>query len=74
MKSIQFCSTRAAVRHLRLTRLRRNYSQEFMAKRMGISQEAYSRLEINETTPSIDRLLQMADILEVPPKELLIST
>jgi len=73
MKNIQYCSSRAVVRHLRSVRIRRNYSQEFVAERLGISQEAYSRLELHETTPSIDRLLQIGRILGVPPEELVIT-
>lgn len=41
-----------------------------MARKMGISQEAYSRLELHETTPTIDRLLLIARILDISPEDL----
>lgn len=73
MKNEQVYSSRAVVRRIRELREARCYSQEFMAGQMGISQEAYSRLELHETTPSIDRLLSVARILEIPPEELLFA-
>lgn len=45
-----------------------------MARRLGISQEAYSRMELSETTPSIKRLLSIAQILEITPDELLFTS
>lgn len=74
MESAHLSSSRVAVRQLRMAREARRYSQEFMAKKMGISQEAYSRLELHETTPSIDRLLLMARILGISAEELLFTT
>ncbi|QEC51362.1 DNA-binding XRE family transcriptional regulator [Anseongella ginsenosidimutans] len=74
MKNEDYNSSRAIMRRIRLTREERRYSQEFMAGKMGISQEAYSRLELNETTPSVDRLLLMARILDIPAEELLFTS
>lgn len=74
MKSPHLHSSRDAVRQLRLAREARRYSQEFMAGKIGISQEAYSRLELHETTPSIDRLLQMARILGISAEKVLFTT
>lgn len=62
--------SRDVVRTIRFTRESRRYSQEYMARKMGISQEAYSRLELHETTPTIDRLLLIARILDISPEDL----
>lgn len=73
MKTNPIYSSRVVVRHIRKIRENKRYSQEFMAKQMGISQEAYSRLELYETTPSVERLLMIAAILKVPARELLFA-
>ena len=56
---------------LRLFREFRNYSQEYVAEKLGITQTAYSRIENNQTKVTADRLSQLADILNVPISELL---
>ena len=55
---------------LRLLREFRNYSQEYVAKKLGITQNAYSRVENNQTKITADRLHQLAQILSVPVTEL----
>lgn len=67
-------SSRIIVKRIRKIRKTKQYSQEFVASKLGISQEAYSRMELNETTPSIERLLSIAYILEIPPDDLLFTT
>lgn len=56
---------------LRLLREYRNYSQEYIAEKLGIAQNAYSRIENNQTRLTADRLEKLARILDVPPMELL---
>src|SRR5262245_23306754 len=56
---------------LRVIREFRNYSQEHIAARLGISQNAYSRIQNNQTRITADRLLALATILDVPTEELL---
>ena len=50
----------------RIKRLReeRNYSQSYLAQKLGITQKAYSKIETNQTRLSVDDLLKIADILE----------
>jgi len=45
----------------------RNYSQEYMAEHLGISQVSYSRIENGQTKLDIQRMEQIANILEVDP-------
>lgn len=59
------------IRNLRLLRRQREYSQEYMAFMLNISQNAYSRLESGKTPMTINRLFQICDLLEVHPVELL---
>jgi transcriptional regulator with XRE-family HTH domain len=56
---------------LRLLREYRNYSQEYIAEKLGITQNAYSRIENNQTRLTADRLEKLAVILEISPLELL---
>ena len=56
---------------LRVFREFRNYSQEYIADKLGITQNAYSRIENNQTKMTAERLRQLAGILNIPPLELL---
>jgi len=56
---------------LRLLREFRNYSQEYIAEKLGITQHAYSRIENNLTRLTAERLERLAAILNIPPLELL---
>ena len=56
---------------LRLLREFRNYSQEYIAEKLGITQHAYSRIENNQTKLTAERLEKLAVILNIPPLELL---
>jgi transcriptional regulator with XRE-family HTH domain len=52
--------------NLRRARLYRNYSQEYLASKLGISQKAYSRMELGYIKLTVDRLYIIADVLQVP--------
>jgi transcriptional regulator with XRE-family HTH domain len=43
----------------------KGFSQEYMAEHLGISVTAYSNLERGESSPSWDRLEQIAKILDI---------
>ena len=49
----------------------KNYSQEYIAEKLGITQNAYSRIETNQTKLTTERLRQLADILEIPVSDLI---
>jgi len=49
----------------------RNYSQDYVARKMGISQNAYSKLETGKIPMTIDRLCEVARILDIAPTDLL---
>lgn len=50
---------------IRKIRELRNYSQEFMALELGISQRSYSSIELDETSPTLERLGRIAALLQV---------
>lgn len=51
---------------IRIQRVIKGYSQEYVANRLDISQSAYSNLESGNTKVSAERLVEIADVLEVP--------
>ncbi|MFY8138214.1 MAG: helix-turn-helix domain-containing protein [Flavobacteriales bacterium] len=59
--------------HLRIRNLRskQGMSQEFVASKIGISQNAYSRIELGLAKLSIERMLKISEILQVSPIELM---
>lgn len=56
---------------LRKFREFRNYSQEYIAEKLGITQNAYSRIETNQTKITTERLRQLAEILNIPISDLI---
>lgn len=49
----------------------RNYSQSYVAKKMGISQNAYSKIENNLTQLTVTHVKQLSSILDIPALDLL---
>lgn len=56
----------------KIKRLRelKNFTQDFMAEQLKVSQSAYSKLEIGETEITYKRLAQIAEILQLKPEEI----
>lgn len=52
---------------IRLQRLTKRYSQEYMAFCLDISQPAYSKIENGDTDLTIKRIYEIAEILEISP-------
>ncbi len=49
----------------------KNYSQKYVAAQMGISQNAYSKIENNVTQLTVQHVKQLSEILQVPITDLL---
>ena len=49
----------------------KNFTQEYMAQKLGLSTRAYSKIETGETQLTINRLNEISAILEVQPMEVL---
>jgi transcriptional regulator with XRE-family HTH domain len=56
---------------LRKYRELRNYSQDYVARKMGISQNAYSKIENNITQLTVNHIKLISQILEVSMMDLL---
>lgn len=61
----------AIVENIKRERIANNYSQEYMGLKLGISQNAYSKIELGITSLSIGRLFKIAKILEIDPLKLI---
>jgi transcriptional regulator with XRE-family HTH domain len=49
----------------------KNFTQEYMAQKLGLSTRAYSKIESGETQLTINRLNEISAIMGVPPMEVL---
>ena len=58
---------------MRIKKLRehRNYTQQYMADKLDISQNAYSKIENGATKLTVDRLGEIAELLDVPVESIL---
>lgn len=56
---------------IRIQRVIRGYSQEYMAFQLEISQPAYSKIERNESEITVIRVYEIAEILEISPFEIM---
>ncbi len=57
----------------RIERLRKekNYTQDYMATKLNISQQAYQKIESGENNITIERLVAIASLLDTTPNHLL---
>ena len=53
---------------LKMLRVGHDWSQEFVAEKLGISQAAYAKLETGETRLTVDRAGQLANLYEIDPE------
>jgi len=61
------------VSRIKFFRLKKNYKQEYMAARMGCSQNSYSKIEVGHTELTVKSLFKIASILDVPVGEFLME-
>jgi len=58
-------------RKIKKLRELRNYTQDYMADQLGISQPAYSKMETDETEINHVRLTQIAKVLDISVQDIL---
>ena len=49
----------------------KNFTQEYVAQKLGLSTRAYSKIETGETQLTINRLNEISKVLEMEPLQLL---
>jgi transcriptional regulator with XRE-family HTH domain len=57
--------------NIRKIRESKDYTQDYLAIKLSISQNAYSKIELGYTKITVERLFQIAQILEVNPVDLI---
>ncbi|HVW14324.1 MAG TPA: helix-turn-helix transcriptional regulator [Mucilaginibacter sp.] len=71
MKNNPDLRERKIAANIRKIREYRNYTQEYLAARLRISQNAYSKIELGQTKITVGRLFQIADILDATPEDII---
>ncbi|MHA4896441.1 helix-turn-helix domain-containing protein [Pedobacter sp. PWIIR3] len=59
------------ISNIRKIRHFKNYSQDYIAAKLNISQNAYSKIELGYSKISLERFFQIADVLEVEESQLI---
>lgn len=55
------------INKLKEIRLKNNYTQEYVASELGITQKAYSKLENGQTCLSQDKIMKLVQIYNISP-------
>jgi len=71
MKEILKVKIKAIAANIRNVREGLNYTQEYLAAKLGISQNAYSKIELGYTKITVERLFQIAAILNADVHDLI---
>ena len=65
MTTVTDLKTKAIVANIRKIRELRNYTQDYLAVKLKISQNAYSKIELGYSSITLRRLIEIAQILEM---------
>jgi len=71
MGSSSDLKTKEVVSNIRKIREFRNYTQDYLAAKLGISQNAYSKIELGYSNITLSRLIEISEILEVDLADLI---
>jgi transcriptional regulator with XRE-family HTH domain len=64
-------NSKAVANNIRNARLFRNYSQDYLGFKLGITQNGYSKIELGQSEISLRRVIDIAEILEVDVNRLI---
>ena len=71
MEDLLALKTKNVAGNIRKIREYRDYTQDYLAAKLKISQNAYSKIELGYSKLTVDRLFQISTILEVEVTHLL---
>jgi transcriptional regulator with XRE-family HTH domain len=71
MKNLLNTKVKAVAANIRNKREELNYTQEYLAAKLHISQNAYSKIELGYTKITVERLFQVAEVLDCSITELI---
>ncbi len=73
MKKTTEAKIKTVASNIRKIREQLHYTQEYLAVKLDISQNAYSKIELGYTKITLERIFQIADILGVDVLDLIQS-
>lgn len=73
MRSASDLRAKAITLNIRKVRELRNYTQDYLAAKLCISQNAYSKIELGYSNITLVRLIHIAEILEVDLDDLILA-
>ncbi len=73
MSNVVKSRIKAIVARIRVLRRSKNYSQDYMAAKLNMSQNAYSKIELGYTNITLEDFINIADLLNTSEHELLDS-
>jgi transcriptional regulator with XRE-family HTH domain len=56
----------SVVQRVKKVRVEKNFTQDYLAKKLGLSQKAYSKIENSESKLNVDTLIKISEILDTP--------
>jgi transcriptional regulator with XRE-family HTH domain len=56
----------SVAQRVKKVRVEKNFSQDYLAKKLGLSQKAYSKIENSESKLNVDTLIKISEILDTP--------
>lgn len=71
MNELAEIKAKKVAENIRSLREYRNYTQDYLAAKLGISQNAYSKIELGYSRINLERLFSIASLLEVESTELI---
>nr|WP_294942504.1 helix-turn-helix transcriptional regulator [uncultured Mucilaginibacter sp.] len=71
MKNLLNFKVKAVATNIRNKREELNYTQEYLAAKLNISQNAYSKIELGYTKITLERLFQISEVLETDLMDLI---
>jgi transcriptional regulator with XRE-family HTH domain len=71
MKELLSSKSKTVASNIRKIREFRNYTQDYLAAKIGISQNAYSKIELGYSKITLDRLFHIAIILDIESTQLI---
>lgn len=67
----ELVTAKVVAKNIREVREYRKYSQDYLAAKLSISQNAYSKIELGYSRITLDRLFSIAIILEIEVRRLI---
>lgn len=64
-------SVKTIAENIRNTRIRLAYSQEYLAAKLNVSQNTYSKIELGYVKLTLDRFFKICRVLEIDPAEVI---